>query len=59
MRVLSTQHLKFCDIHSEEYVPHTDKQHLGKVRNDYDFPVQLVGKSSGDGALLMMIYRAD
>ena len=28
-------------------------------RNDYDFPVQLVGKSSGDGALLMMIYRAD
>ena len=28
-------------------------------RNDYDFPVQLVGKSSGDGALLMMVYRAD
>ena len=28
-------------------------------RNDYDFPIQLVGKSSGDGALLMMIYRAD
>jgi len=28
-------------------------------RNDYDFPVQLVGESTGDGALLMMIYRAD
>lgn len=28
-------------------------------RNDYDFPIQLVGKSSGDGALLMMVYRAD
>ena len=28
-------------------------------RNDYDFPIQLVGKSSGDGALLMMAYRAD
>ena len=28
-------------------------------RNDYDFPIQLVGKSSGDGALLMLIYRAD
>ena len=30
-----------------------------KFRNDYDFPIQLVGKSSGDGALLMMVYRAD
>ncbi len=30
-----------------------------RFRNDYDFPIQLVGKSSGDGALLMMIYRAD
>ena len=28
-------------------------------RNDYDFPVQLVGESTGDGALLMMAYRAD
>ena len=28
-------------------------------RNDYDFPIQLVGKSTGDGALLMMAYRAD
>ena len=28
-------------------------------RNDYDFPIQLVGESTGDGALLMMAYRAD
>ena len=28
-------------------------------RNDYDFPVQLVGESTGDGALLMLAYRAD
>ncbi len=30
-----------------------------RFRNDYDFPVHLVGKSSGDGALLMLVYRAD
>ncbi len=28
-------------------------------RNDYDFPVRLEGYSSGDGALLMVAYRAD
>lgn len=28
-------------------------------RNDYDFPIQLVAESKGDGALLMMAYRAD
>lgn len=28
-------------------------------RNDYDFPVRLEGHSSGDGALLMLAYRAD
>lgn len=28
-------------------------------RNDYDFPVQLVSESTGDGALLMLAYRAD
>lgn len=28
-------------------------------RNDYDFPIQLVGESTGDGALLMLAYRAD
>ena len=28
-------------------------------RNDYDFPIQLEGHSSGDGALLMLAYRAD
>ena len=28
-------------------------------RNDYDFPVKVEGWSSGDGALLMVIYRAD
>ena len=28
-------------------------------RNDYDYPIQLVSESTGDGALLMMAYRAD
>ena len=28
-------------------------------RNDYDFPIRLEGHSSGDGALLMLAYRAD
>ncbi|MCR4877583.1 MAG: VanW family protein [Clostridiales bacterium] len=28
-------------------------------RNDYDFPIRLEGYSSGDGALLMLAYRAD
>ncbi len=28
-------------------------------RNDYDFPVRLESYSSGDGALLMLAYRAD
>ncbi len=28
-------------------------------RNDYDFPVKLEGHSSGDGALLVLAYRAD
>ena len=28
-------------------------------RNDYDFPVRLVSESTGDGALLMLAYRAD
>ena len=36
----------------------TDNQNL-IFRNDYDFPVRLEGWSSGDGALLMLIYRAD
>ncbi len=28
-------------------------------RNDYDFPIRLEGHSTGDGALLMLAYRAD
>ena len=28
-------------------------------RNDYDYPIQLVSESTGDGALLMLAYRAD
>ena len=30
-----------------------------RFRNDYDFPIRVEGHSSGDGALLMVIYRVD
>ena len=30
-----------------------------RFRNDYDFPIRLEAYSSGDGALLMLAYRAD
>lgn len=30
-----------------------------KFRNDYDFPIRIEGHTSGDGALLMVAYRAD
>lgn len=29
------------------------------VRNDYDFPIRIEGHTSDDGALLMLVYRAD
>ena len=47
----------YLPIHCDAAVGN-DRLNL-KFRNDYDFPIQLVGKSSGDGALLMMVYRAD
>ncbi len=49
------------------YLPHgvdaavgNDAKKLNLIfRNDYDFPVRVEGHTSDDGALLMLVYRAD
>lgn len=49
------------------YLPHgvdaavgNDTKRLNLIfRNDYDFPIRIEGHTSDDGALLMLIYRAD
>ena len=47
------------------YLPHGVDAAVGsdnlnlRFRNDYDFPIRVEGHSSRDGALLMVIYRAD
>ncbi len=47
------------------YLPHGVDAAVGnsslnlRFRNDYDFPVRIEGHTSDDGALLMLIYRAD
>ncbi|MDO4483405.1 MAG: VanW family protein [Clostridia bacterium] len=48
-----------------KYLPHgvdaavgNDKLNL-RFRNNYDFPIRVEGHTSDDGALLMLIYRAD
>ena len=48
-----------------KYLPHGVDAAVGnenlnlRFRNDYDFPIRVEGHSSGDGALLMVIYRVD
>ena len=47
------------------YLPHGMDAAVGndslnlRFRNDYPFPIRVVGQSKGDGALLMVVYRAD
>ena len=47
------------------YLPHGVDAAVGtnnlnlRFENDYDFPIRIEGHSSGDGALLMLVYRAD
>ena len=47
------------------YLPHGVDAAVGnaslnlRFRNDYDFPVRIEGHTSYDGALLMLVYRAD
>ena len=47
------------------YLPHGMDAAVGndslnlRFRNDYPFPIRVVGESKGDGALLMIVYRAD
>ena len=47
------------------YLPHGMDAAVGnsqlnlKFRNDYSFPIRIEGHSSDDGALLMVVYRAD
>lgn len=46
------------------YLPHGVDAAVGnenlnlRFRNGYDFPIRVEGHSSGDGALLMLVYRA-
>ena len=47
------------------YLPHGMDASSGasnlnfKVRNDYSFPIRIEGHTNYDGALLMVVYRAD
>ncbi len=47
------------------YLPHGVDAAVGndylnlRFRNDYDFPIRVEGHTSSDGALLMLVYRAD
>ena len=47
------------------YLPHGMDAAVGndslnlRFRNDYPYPIRVVGESQGDGALLMIVYRAD
>ncbi len=47
------------------YLPHGMDAAVGnsqlnlKFRNDYSFPIRIEGHTSDDGALLMLVYRAD
>ncbi len=47
------------------YLPHGVDAAVGnenlnlRFRNGYDFPIRVEGHSSGDGALLMLVYRAE
>ena len=47
------------------YLPHGVDAAVGndnlnlRFRNDYDFPIRVEGHTSDDGALLMLVYRAD
>lgn len=46
-----------------KYLPHGVDAAVGnddlnlRFRNDYDFPIRVEGHSSGDGALLMVVYK--
>ncbi|MBR5345187.1 MAG: VanW family protein [Clostridia bacterium] len=48
-----------------KYLPHGVDAAVGnsslnlRFRNDYDFPIRIEGHTSYDGALLMVVYRAD
>ena len=48
-----------------KYLPHGVDAAVGndnlnlRFRNDYDFPIRVEGHTSYDGALLMVVYRAD
>ena len=48
-----------------KYLPHGVDAAVGneslnlRFRNDYDFPIRVEGHSSSDGALTMVVYRAD
>ena len=48
-----------------KYLPHGVDAAVGsenlnlRFRNGYDFPIRVEGHTSGDGALLMVIYRVD
>lgn len=48
-----------------KYLPHGVDAAVGnsqlnlKIRNDYSFPIRIEGHSTGDGALTMLVYRAD
>ena len=48
-----------------KYLPHGVDAAVGnsslnlRFRNDYDFPIRIEGHTSYDGALLMLVYRAD
>ncbi|MBR4457630.1 MAG: VanW family protein [Clostridia bacterium] len=48
-----------------KYLPHGVDAAVGnsqlnlRFRNDYDFPIRVEGHTTSDGALLMIVYRAD